>query len=78
MTGKMFSANYDLGRQKYIKQCASHSIQEKAVNALVLETIKETTKKYTDFGELTPAMINGFVSKIVVHKAEKADDDCKE
>lgn len=30
----------------------------------------ELAKKYTDFEELTPAMINEFVSKIVVHKAE--------
>lgn len=169
-------SNYNLGRQKYRQQCSSHSIQTKAVNALVLETIKETcnyavanegefkgiicklsssrkadagktvrqrikknekrygevnrlikklyednisgklsdkrfdvmlndyeselaelennletdnaeleeintdrenadlfmelAKKYTDFEELTPAMINEFVSKIVVHKAE--------
>ena len=74
------------------QQCSSHGIQTKAVNALVLETIRETcnyaeleeintdrenadlfmelSKKYTDFEELTPAMINEFVSKIVVHKAE--------
>ena len=124
------------------QQCSSHGIQTKAVNALVLETIRETcnyavanedefkgiicklssdrkadagktvrqrikksekrydevnrlikklyednisgklsdrenadlfmelAKKYTDFEELTPAMINEFVSKIVVHKAE--------
>lgn len=169
-------SNYNLGRQKYRQQCSSHGIQTKAVNALVLETIKETcnyavanegefkgiicklssdriadagktvrqrikknekrydevnrlikklyednisgklsdkrfdamlidyeselaelensletdnaeleeinadkenadlfmelAKKYTDFEELTPAMINEFVSKIVVHKAE--------
>ncbi len=30
----------------------------------------ELTKQYTDFEELTPAMLNEFVSKIIVHKAE--------
>lgn len=35
-------SNYNLGRQKYRQQCSSHGIQTKAVNALVLETIKET------------------------------------
>ena len=30
----------------------------------------ELAKKYTDFEELTPAMLNEFVSKIIVHKAE--------
>lgn len=174
-------ANYNLGRQKYQKQCSSHAIQTWAVKSLVLETIKETcnyavanegefkelicnlssdrksdagktvrqrikknekrygevnrlikklyednisgklsdkrfdvmlkdyetelaelensleadnaeleeintdkanadlfmelAKKYTDFEELTPAMINEFVSKIVVHKAEGTGAD---
>ncbi len=27
-------------------------------------------KRYTDFEELTPAMINEFVSKVIVHEAE--------
>ena len=30
----------------------------------------ELAKRYTDFEELTPAMINEFVSKVVVHEAE--------
>ncbi len=174
-------ANYNLGRQKYQKQCSSHAIQTWVVKSLVLETIKETcnyavanesefkglicnlssahkadaektvrqrikknekrhgevnrlikklyednisgklsdrrfdvmlkdyeaelselensleadnaeleeistdkanadlfmelAKKYTDFEELTPAMLNEFVSKIVVHKAEGVGAD---
>ena len=28
----------------------------------------ELAKKYTDFSELTPAMVNEFVSKIIVHR----------
>ena len=177
-------SNYNLGRQKYQKQCFSHSIRTWVVKALVLETIKETcnyaaanesefkelicnlssdrktdagktvsqrikktekrysevnrlikklyednisgklsdrrfdmmlkdyetelaelensleadraeleeintdkanaelfmklAKKYTDFEELTPAMINEFVSKIVVHKAEGVGADRKQ
>lgn len=38
----------------------------------------ELAKKYTDFEELTPAMINEFVSKIVVHKAEGIGADRKQ
>jgi hypothetical protein len=30
----------------------------------------ELTKRYTEFDELTPTMINEFVDKIFVHKAE--------
>lgn len=32
-------------------------------------------KKYTDFTELTPAMIHEFVDKILVHKPEKIDGE---
>lgn len=35
-------ANYNLGRQKYTKQCTSHSIQTWVIRQLVLDTIKET------------------------------------
>lgn len=176
-----YCSNYELGRQNYQKRCLAHTIQTKAVKALILETIKETcnyavsnerefkelisnlsadrkkdvektigqrikknekrcgevnclikklyednvsgklsdkrfdmmlmeyeaelaelernletdnaqlkeisidrantelfmglTKKYTDFEELTPAMINEFVSKIIVHEAEGVGAD---
>lgn len=33
------------------------------------ELFMELAKRYTDFEELTPAMINEFISKIVVHRA---------
>lgn len=35
-------SNYNLGRQRYRRQCCSHAIQTWAVKSLVLETIKET------------------------------------
>lgn len=41
-------------------------ISSEAVNA---EKFLELAKKYTDFSELTPAMINSFVEKILVHQA---------
>lgn len=34
-------ANYNIGRQRYAKQCTSHSIQTWLVRQLVLDTIKE-------------------------------------
>lgn len=41
-------------------------ISSEAVNA---EKFLELAKKYTDFSELTPAMTNSFVEKILVHQA---------
>jgi DNA invertase Pin-like site-specific DNA recombinase len=35
-----------------------------------IENFMELTKRYTEFDELTPTMINEFVDKIFVHKAE--------
>lgn len=35
-------ANYNIGRQRYAKQCTSHSIQTWVIRQLVLDTIKET------------------------------------
>ncbi|MBQ6904184.1 MAG: DUF4368 domain-containing protein [Lachnospiraceae bacterium] len=32
-------------------------------------------KKYTEFTELTPAMINEFIDKVIVHKAERIDGE---
>ena len=42
-------------------------ISRETVNA---EKFLALAKKYTDFSELTPAMINEFVEKILVHQAE--------
>ena len=42
-------------------------ISRETVNA---EKFLALVKKYTDFSELTPAMINEFVEKILVHQAE--------
>jgi hypothetical protein len=32
----------------------------------------ELVKRYTDFSELTPAMLHEFVSKVIVHEADKS------
>ncbi len=40
-----------------------------------VEQFLELAKKYTDFSELTPVMINEFVEKIIVHAPEKIDGD---
>ena len=32
----------------------------------------ELVKRYTDFSELTPAMLNEFVSKVIIHEADKS------
>ena len=40
-----------------------------------VEHFLELAKKYTDFSELTPMMINEFIEKIIVHAPEKVDGD---
>ena len=52
-----------------------------AVSYTHLETVNAENflalvKKYTDFSELTPAMINEFVEKILVHQAEGKGARC--
>jgi len=32
----------------------------------------ELTERYTDFSELTPAMLHEFVDKVIVHEADKS------
>ncbi len=32
----------------------------------------ELVRRYTDFSELTPAMLHEFVEKVVVHEADKS------
>lgn len=38
-----------------------------------IESFYELVEKFTSFDELTPQMLNEFVDKIVVHRAEKID-----
>jgi predicted RNA-binding Zn-ribbon protein involved in translation (DUF1610 family) len=40
-----------------------------------VEQFMELAKRYTDFSELTPMMINEFIEKIIVHAPEKVDGD---
>ncbi|MCC8038979.1 MAG: DUF4368 domain-containing protein, partial [Bacteroidales bacterium] len=40
-----------------------------------IDSFRSLVKKYTDFTELTPAMIHEFVDKILVHKPEKIDGE---
>lgn len=77
-------SNYNLGRQKYRQQCSSHGIQTKTVNALVLETIKETC---ACLSAILPQIKDNNTKQIVSTTLKKlnalsegtgkADDDCK-
>ena len=40
-----------------------------------VEQFMELAKRYTDYSELTPMMINEFIEKIIVHAPEKIDGD---
>lgn len=79
-------STYEKAYDKFVSGCSSHHIQTKAVEAVLLETIRYACRcvaeeflalvdKYTDIKELTPAIVNEFVEKILVHKAERIDGE---
>lgn len=72
---KMLSESYE-GEQAQIKQLVQryeemHVEQERTDSDI--ESFYSLVDKYTAFDELTPSMLNEFVDKVLVHRAEKID-----
>ena len=80
ITGERFDsllAEYE-AEQKALTESVSE--METQMSAFAEDTDRakqflELAKKYTDFSELTPPMINEFIEKIIVHAPEKIDGD---
>ena len=79
ISGKLSDKRFDMMLKDYETELAELETRLEADKAELEEIntdkanadlFMELVKKYTDFEELTPAMINEFVSKIVVHQAE--------
>ncbi len=64
--------DYEAELAKVEKSLAADYEEQEKANAEVANTdmFISLAKRYTDFEELTPAMINEFVSKVIVHEAE--------
>lgn len=79
VSGRLSDKHFDMMLSEYEKEMSvlEQQIENDRDTINTLETelnnvehFMELTKRYTDFAELTASMINEFVSKIIIHKAE--------
>jgi hypothetical protein len=73
----MLSSDYEKEQQEI--EISIREIQEKLMqfeeDTDRTEEFLSLVHKYTDIQELTPAIVNEFVDKVMVHKIEKTDSD---
>lgn len=84
VNGKLSDKRFEMFLADYEKEQADLEEQVKKIRA-DLSSFEEATDnadkfielvhRYTDFSELTPAMINEFIEKIIVHEADKSSGD---
>ena len=72
---KMLSAAYEAEQKKLQAEIKAY---EKEVSVRKgteedIESFYSLVERYTEFEELTPKMLNEFIDKVLVHKAEKVD-----
>ena len=72
---KMLSATYSEEQEKLKADIQSYESEQSADRQTEdgIEQFYKLIDRYTSFDELTPKMLNEFVEKILVHKAEKID-----
>ena len=72
---KMLSSSYEEEQKEIKEQVQSYeqtvAVQKQTSNDL--DSFYDLVDRYTSFEKLTPAMLNEFVDKVLVHKAEKID-----
>ena len=71
----MLSSSYEEEQKEIKEQVQSYeqtvAVQKQTSNDL--DSFYDLVDRYTSFEKLTPAMLNEFVDKVLVHKAEKID-----
>ena len=77
LTEKRFeqlSGGYESEQSELEKLTADLRIELDAFNtdSVRADKFMELTRRYTDFTELTPAMLHEFIEKVVVHEADKS------
>ncbi len=74
---EVLSAEYESEQEQLEKTIASLQAEIDLFNSDSVRADKfiEIVKRYTDFEELTPQMINEFVQKIIVHEADKSSGE---
>jgi hypothetical protein len=76
----LLSAEYEREQEELEKSIGQLQTELDSFNAdsVRADRFIEIVRRYTDFSELTPAMIHEFIEKIVVHEAEKCDGERKQ
>ena len=82
--GKLPDRRYEMLSSDYEKEQQELEVSIKEVQEKLMQFEEDTDRteeflslvhKYTDIQELTPAIVNEFVDKVLVHKIEKTDGD---
>jgi DNA invertase Pin-like site-specific DNA recombinase len=70
---ELLSAGYESEQTELEKQTAEIKAQltEFESDSVKADKFLELTKRYTDFSELTPAMLHEFVEKVIVHEGDR-------
>ena len=68
------TAAYESEQAELEKQTAELRTELNAfdTDSIRADKFMELTRRYTDFTELTPAMLHEFIEKVVVHEADKS------
>ena len=68
------SGGYESEQTKLEKLTAELRIELNAfdTDSVRADEFMELVKRYTDFSELTPAMLHEFIEKVIVHEADKS------
>jgi len=71
---EQLSGGYESEQANLEKQTAELQVELDAFNTDSVRGDKflELTRRYSDFSELTPAMLNEFIDKVIVHEADKS------
>lgn len=82
--GKLPARRYEMLSSDYEKEQQEIEISIREIQEKLMQFEEDTDRteeflslvhKYTDIQELTPAIVNEFVDKVMVHKIEKTDGD---
>lgn len=82
--GKLPDRRYEMLSSDYEKEQQELEVSIKEIQEKLMQFEEDTDRteeflflvhKYTDIQELTPAIVNEFVDKVLVHKIEKTDGD---
>ena len=82
--GKLSDRRYEMLSSDYEKEQQEIEVSIKEIREKLMQYEDDTDRteeflslvhKYTDIQELTPAIVNEFVDKVLVHKIEKTDGD---